>query len=129
MTNKSAVVQVATWNDFGEGTIVEPTREYGFRDLGIIQDLRRQYLDASFPYQTNDVTMAYRLYNLRKQFGSYPAIAAELNRIFTNICSGKAATANLPIDRHRIQHPGPLRSVLDGRADANSPSAVIWRRA
>jgi len=49
MTNNSALVQIATWNDFGEGTIVEPTVEYGYRDLAIIQDLRRQYLDPVSP--------------------------------------------------------------------------------
>jgi len=48
MTNNSAFVQVVTWNDFGEGTVVEPTREHGYRDLGIVQDLRRQYLDPRF---------------------------------------------------------------------------------
>jgi hypothetical protein len=37
------LVQVVTWTDFGEGTIVEPTREYGYRDLGMLQDFRRQY--------------------------------------------------------------------------------------
>ena len=29
MTNNSAIVQIVTWNDFGEGTIVEPTVDYG----------------------------------------------------------------------------------------------------
>jgi hypothetical protein len=94
MTNNSAIVQIATWNDFGEGTIVEPTQEYGYRDLGIIQDLRRQYLDASFLYHTNDLPLALRFYNLRKQYGNNPPISAELDRIFTNIVSGKISTAN-----------------------------------
>ena len=90
MTNNSAMVQIVTWNDFGEGTIVEPTRDYGYRDLGIVQNLRRQYLDPSFPYHTNDLAMAFRFYNLRKQYGNSPAISAELNRIFTNIVSGRS---------------------------------------
>lgn len=95
MTNSSAFVQVVTWNDYGEGTIVEPTKEFGYRDLGVIQDLRRQYMDASFPYHTNDAAQAFRFYNLRKQYGTSPSVAAELDRVFTNLVSGKLTTANL----------------------------------
>ena len=68
MTNSSAIVQIVTWNDFGEGSMVEPTEEYGFRDLGIIQDLRRQYLEPDFLCNTNDLAMAFRFYNLRRQY-------------------------------------------------------------
>jgi hypothetical protein len=97
MTNHSAMVQIVTWNDFGEGTIVEPTVDYGYRDLGIVQNLRRQYLDPSFSFHTNDLAMALRFYNLRKQYGNNPDISAELNRIFTNIVSGATSTANLQL--------------------------------
>jgi hypothetical protein len=109
MTNASVMVQVATWNDFGEGTIIEPTRsgisgcaitdtnepttEYGYTDLGIIQDLRREYLSAGFPYHTNDLALALRLFNLREFYGnSNSIISAELDRVFSNIVSG-----NLPL--------------------------------
>ena len=36
LTNNSTVVQIVTWNDFGEGTVIEPTKQYGYRDLGIV---------------------------------------------------------------------------------------------
>jgi hypothetical protein len=104
MTNSSAVVQIATWNDFGEGTVIEPTlagteptTEYGYTDLGIIQDLRRQYLDATFPYHTNDLAVALRLYNLREEYVNNAPVSAELNRIFTNIISGQLATAGVQL--------------------------------
>lgn len=94
MTNASAIIQIVTWNDYGEGTIVEPTREYGYRDLGIIQDYRRQYLDAGFPCHTNDLTLAARLYSLRRQCGTNVVISAELDRVFTNIIAGNLAGAD-----------------------------------
>ena len=56
--NQLPLLQLVTWNDFGEGTVVEPTQESGYRDLGIIQDCRRQYLDASFSCHTNDFDLA-----------------------------------------------------------------------
>jgi hypothetical protein len=41
-----AVVQIATWNDWGEGTAIEPSKEFGYRDLETVQQLRRQFVDA-----------------------------------------------------------------------------------
>ena len=114
LTNNSALVQIVTWNDFGEGTMVEPTVDYGYRDLGIVQDLRRQFLDASFPYHTNDLAMALRFYNLRKQYGSNPAIAAELDRIFTNIVSGQIFAANRQLTGIESSRPVIYNLSYDG---------------
>jgi hypothetical protein len=94
LTNNSAFVHLVTWNDFGEGTAIEPTTDYGYRDLGIIQNSRRQYLDPDFSYTTNDLTTAFRFYNLRKQHSTNAAISTELNRIFTNIAGGRISVAN-----------------------------------
>lgn len=99
MTNSSAIVQVVTWNDFGEGSMVEPTQEYGCRDLGIIQDCRRQYLESDFSRNTNDLTMALQFYNLRRQYLTNRVVSAELDRIFTNIVSGRIEAANLQLNQ------------------------------
>jgi hypothetical protein len=94
MTNRSALVQIVTWNDFGEGTMVEPTVEYGYRDLGLIQELRRQYLDPNFPYHTNDLTLARRFYQLRQAYNGHAIVSAELDRIFQLIVAGNLTDAN-----------------------------------
>jgi hypothetical protein len=94
LTNNSAFVHLVTWNDFGEGTVIEPTLDYGYRDLGMIQDFRRQYVEPDFSYTTNDLAMALRFYTLRKQCGANATIATELNRAFTNIVNGRMAVAN-----------------------------------
>jgi hypothetical protein len=99
MTNSSAIVQIVTWNDFGEGSMVEPTREYGYQNLGIVQDFRRQYLEPDFSRNTNDLKMAFRFYNLRRQYLTNIVVSAELDRIFTNIVSGKIEAANLQLDQ------------------------------
>jgi hypothetical protein len=94
MTNDSPIVQIVTWNDFGEGTIVEPTVQYGYRDLAVIQNYRRQYVDPKFPFQSGDLALPLELYKLRKQFGAKnPALTVEMNRIFTNIISGNLVAA------------------------------------
>jgi hypothetical protein len=93
MTNSSAIAQIVTWNDYGEGTVVEPTREYGYRDLGIVQDLRRQYLEPEFSLGTNELAMAFEFYNLRRQQGTKREAREQLNEIFTNLISGKISGA------------------------------------
>ena len=105
LTNRSHFVQVVTWNDYGEGTIVEPTLENGYRDLGIIQDLRRKHVEPGFPHGTNELSLAFRLYEQRRQFGNYPAIAAELNRIFTNLVSGRISAASRQLAGVETYHP------------------------
>lgn len=105
-TNTSALVQVVTWNDFGEGTIVEPTLDYGYRDLGIVQDLRRQYLDAAFPWHTNDLALATRLYNARRAYPANAVVSAELDRAFTNIVSQQLGLAALRLTG--VEASGPM---------------------
>ncbi len=98
MTNSSAIVQIVTWNDFGEGSMVEPTQEYGFRDLGIIQDFRRQYLEPGFSGNTNDLSLALQFYQLRQKHLTNAIKSSELDRIFTNIVAGKLDAAKLQLD-------------------------------
>lgn len=33
LESKAPIIQIATWNDYGEGTMIEPTRSNGFRHL------------------------------------------------------------------------------------------------
>jgi hypothetical protein len=98
MTNSSAMVQIVTWNDFGEGTVVEPTQEYGYRDLGIIQDYRRRYLEPNFPCQTNDLAIAFQFYKLRKSSANSD-MSAKLDTIFTNIVEGRIEAAKAQLSQ------------------------------
>jgi len=99
MTNASALIQLVTWNDFGEGTVIEPTREFGYRDLGIVQDLRRQYLDSHFAGDTNDLALATRYFRQRVQTSRLDAVpSAELDRVFTNLVTGARAAARRQLD-------------------------------
>jgi hypothetical protein len=108
LTNSSAMVQVVTWNDYGEGTVVEPTVEYGYRDLGIIQDLRRRHLDSKFGYSTNDLALPARLYKLRRDLGTNTVSSAELDRVFTDIISGNLAAAGDQLKK--LESKLPLQS-------------------
>lgn len=94
LTNDSFMAQIVTWNDFGEGTMVEPTTEYGYRDLGVIQDYRRMYLDPTFSYRTNDLEIANRLFNLRRRFSTNNAVRPKLNSVFNAVIANDLSSAN-----------------------------------
>lgn len=88
LASKPPAVQVATWNDWGEGTQIEPSLEFGYRDLEATQRLRRKYLGA-FPYSPTDLRLPQRLFNLRKS----GAPKAALDKAFTLILKGKGTEA------------------------------------
>ena len=54
-------VQLITWNDYGEGTMIEPTQELGFKLLGHVQDF------TGVTYSETELEKIYDLYNLRKR--------------------------------------------------------------
>lgn len=58
------IVQIATWNDWGEGTQIEPSRELKYRDLEIVQQLLRERRFTD--YQHDDLTLPLRLRHARQ---------------------------------------------------------------
>jgi len=111
LTNASDVVQIATWNDFGEGTIIEPTAEFGYQYLGIVQALRRKYVSPAFSCTTNDLTLARRLYDLRKQYTGNAAAQAALDLAFSAIVSYQLSSAASILDAVTQGQSNALRNV------------------
>ncbi|WP_459209638.1 glycoside hydrolase family 71/99-like protein [Aquimarina rhabdastrellae] len=68
-------VQVITWNDFGEGTMIEPTKEFGYR-----------YINKLSKYTGVETSRSLRrlpesLYKLRKKYPHNELIQLLLNRV------------------------------------------------
>lgn len=61
-SSKIDMLQLATFNDFGEGTIFEPTRETGFDYLSILQDF------TGVNYTVADLELVHKLYLHRKGY-------------------------------------------------------------
>ncbi|WP_165872198.1 glycoside hydrolase family 71/99-like protein [Tenacibaculum sp. M341] len=61
MSHPIDFIQVATWNDFGEGTQIEPTEEFGFKHLRLLQ----KYSGVSFSKE--DLRIPLYIYELRKE--------------------------------------------------------------
>ncbi|WP_210420138.1 glycoside hydrolase family 71/99-like protein [Aquisphaera giovannonii] len=90
---KPPFVQVATWNDWGEGTQIEPSAEFGYRDLETIQRLRRERIDRSFAPRGQDLRLVYQLYQLRGLQASRPGMKARLDEVAADLAAGRLARA------------------------------------
>lgn len=88
------VVQVATWNDWGEGTQVEPSQEFGFRDLETTQQQRKR-IDPKFAFTPADLRLPIRLYELRKQ----GADKERLDSVARALNGGNAKKAGKELER------------------------------
>ena len=81
-------LQLITWNDYGEGTMIEPTLDYGFSFLEIIQ----QYTGVS--YSKTELQLIYKWYTLRKKYKGNSAIENQLLQAYYYLVSLDVAKAN-----------------------------------
>jgi hypothetical protein len=91
-------VQISTWNDWGEGTIIEPSIEFGYRDLEIVQHTRRQFIDPDFAGKPEDLRLPHRLYTLRKAVKGQATLTRELDRIAQLLSQRAVGVANESLD-------------------------------
>jgi hypothetical protein len=67
-------LQLATFNDFGEGTMFEPTQETGFDYLARVQEF------TGVSYTEDDLKRVYRLFTLRKKYADDGVKQEKLSR-------------------------------------------------
>lgn len=91
------VVQVVTWNDYGEGTIIEPTAEFGYQYLQIVQSARDS-MDPAFQFRKEDLPLPLRVYNARRQFAGVPVVYSVLNRVFDFVIAEQPTAAQSLMD-------------------------------
>jgi acetyl esterase/lipase len=75
LKSESPIVQIATWNDYGEGTVIEPTHNHGYRYLELLQKRK-----AVKPAGPADLRLPVMLYQLRKRGTGSSEIAAQLDQ-------------------------------------------------
>ena len=72
MKSQAPIIQVATWNDYGEGTVIEPTRNHGYRYLEQLQKMR----------SAADLRLPVMLYQLRKRGGDEAELSQAAQLLF-----------------------------------------------
>ena len=98
LENNPDIIQIVTWNDYGEGTIVEPTEEFGYQYLEMIQDVKRDSIDTTFPYTYSDLEIPLQLFQLRKFFETDNEVNLLLDSVFTLMIAGDLVAATTIID-------------------------------
>ncbi|MCR5889142.1 T9SS type A sorting domain-containing protein [Hymenobacter sp. J193] len=94
-------VQLATFNDFGEGTMLEPTQEFGFAALEQVQAF------TGVAYTVAELKLVYQLYTLRKFHAGNTSAQATLDQAFQKfVALDVPAAASL---LNSLGQPTPVR--------------------
>ena len=83
----------ATWNDYGEGTQIEPTVQDGFTDLEEIQKF------TGVPYGLSQLELVYDLYQAREEYLNNATEESLLNQASSDINNLDFAPATTIIDQ------------------------------
>jgi hypothetical protein len=109
-------LQLATFNDFGEGTIFEPTLENGFKYLVRIQ----QY--TGVPYTETDLRNVHRLFTLRKKYLNDATKQSQLNTAFDHFVALRLSDAVAVMNSvdGGTPPPPPTAKPIPGKIEAEA---------
>lgn len=79
--NEMEYLQLITWNDFGEGTMIEPTQEFQFSFLERIQNF------AGVEYRKSHLEAIYLYYSLKKKFEDSGNVQKQLTQVYYYLIS------------------------------------------
>ena len=111
LSSGTAAVQLATWNDYGEGTMIEPTVQFGYGFLTTLQ----QSLGVS--YSQTELELVNTLYSQRVQYAGNASMQAQLNQASSDLANCQVADAT------SILNPGGGGSSSSGGASSSSGSS------
>lgn len=86
-------IQLATWNDYGEGTMIEPTREFGYSLLTYLQER------LGVNYRQPELELVHDLYKQRKQYKGNAAQQDRLTQAFYYLVSLQIGNARNELNR------------------------------
>lgn len=70
-------LQISTWNDYGEGTTIEPTEEYGYQCLTALQQF------TGVTYRQSHLELIYQWYQLRVKYANDSAKTKTLEQCYS----------------------------------------------
>jgi len=86
-TSGTSYLQLITWNDYGEGTMIEPTLDFNFTFLQTIQ----RYTGVS--YTVTELQLIYKWYTLRKKYAGNAAVELKLTQAYNDLTALDVAGA------------------------------------
>jgi hypothetical protein len=116
------IVQIATWNDYGEGTIIEPTIERGYRELEFLQDARKDW-DAEFAFSYTDLRMPVEFFKLLATGAASVEQKALIERAY------RAIFADDPTELRRIMRALGVRFDFSPAPLLRQPGTTVTKGA
>ncbi|MET0401946.1 MAG: glycoside hydrolase family 71/99-like protein [Cystobacter sp.] len=113
-------IQLATWNDYGEGTMIEPTREFGYGFLTTLQ----QKLEV--PYNQSHLELIARLYEQRKQYAGNASKQAQLNEAFNHFVALQPDKAAAILGGGTTPNPNPNPTVTNSGFESGMTGWNTW---
>jgi hypothetical protein len=123
-----AIIQIATWNDYGEGTIIEPTIERGYAQLEYLQDARKKW-DAQFSYTYSDLRAPIELYKLLAAGKATEEQKAQIEEAYQGIFAGDPAGFRKILRDAGIRYDfsvSPLLRESSGVSSASSSATPVF---
>ena len=96
--SKSQFIQIATWNDYGEGTAIEPTKSFKYQYLEEVQ----KYTQTCF--SQNDLQLPVMLYELKKKHMKNTVAMEDLKQVSTLLFSSKCAEARALLQQYLVKN-------------------------
>jgi len=72
-------LQLITWNDYGEGTMIEPTLDFNFSFLQTIQ------VYTGVTYTVTELQLIYKWYTLRKKYIGNSSVELQLTQAYNDL--------------------------------------------
>lgn len=112
LSTGASLTQIATWKDYGEGTVIEPTRNHGYRYLEMLQKQRR----AKQAFSSADLRSPVMLYQLRQRSLKDVELERVLGHTAELLFASRCLEAEAPAafcattsDTVRLEDPPPHR--------------------
>jgi hypothetical protein len=86
--SSAGYIQLATWNDYGEGTMIEPTREFGYGFLTTLQQT------LGVPYSQTELQLVGTLFHQRKQYAGNAAKQGQLDQASNDLANLQVTDAS-----------------------------------
>lgn len=121
LKSNAPLLQLATWNDHGEGTAIEPTRANGYRYLEILQAATNPAGENMKKFTLNDLRLPVQLHQLRRRSQNDPELAARLDHASLLLFASKCTEAEAVLEKVAVTLA--LRPALFAdTADAPDPN-------
>jgi hypothetical protein len=108
---RANVIQIQTWNDYAEGTNIEPTIERGYTDLEFTQEKRKERNDA-FPFGNGDLRIPIELFKLMINGSTTDAQKQQIAGIYDLLFAGNAEGFREAVNNANIKYDLSVKPYL-----------------